>query len=172
MPIIDSTASRQFVDKKTAPSRPESSLQRDAWSLLGWLGIVFAVLAFADIGLGLYPLGFGNGEWEFGAISGILNGFAIPTMAVYLALGSFVAQGKRIGARVTAVLMIVIALVLIVLGLLYATAIPLALKSVSGQAALSLGIKKAIVKAGMLLVGYLGLYVFGAVRGWRSVRSK
>jgi len=171
MRIIDSTASRQFVDKPAAPLRPETTLQRDAWALVGWLGIVFAVLSFADIGLGLYPLAFGNSEWEFGMISGILNGFAIPTMALYLLLGSLIARGNRIGARIMASLMGVIVMVLVVLGLLYATAIPLALKSVSNNAAIDLGMKKAILKAGILLVGYLALYVFGAVRGWRSVRA-
>jgi hypothetical protein len=170
MRIIESTPSRQFAAKTTAPSRSESGLQRDAWSLLGWLGIVFAVLAFADIGLGIYPLAFGNLEWEFGMISGVLNGFAIPTMAVYLLLGSLVAQGKRVGMRVMASVMMLIALLLVLLGLLYATAIPLALKSVSSNAVIALGMKKAIVKAGVLLVGYIALYVFGAFRGWRSGR--
>jgi hypothetical protein len=35
---------------------------------------------------------------------------------------------------------------------------------------LTLGIKKAILKAAMLLVAYLALYVYGAVRGWRAGR--
>jgi hypothetical protein len=140
--------------------------------LLGWLGIVIVVLGFADIVMGLYPTGFGNPEWEFGMASAILNGLAIPTMGAYLLLGCFVARGERVGARVTAVGMIVIAVLLLVLGLLYATGIPLALRSVSGNAVVVLGMKKAILKAGILLVGYLALYVFGALRGWRSARLK
>ena len=170
MRIIDSTASRQFVEKPGTLSRAESGVQVDAWSLVGWLGIVLVVLGFVDIGLGLYPLAFGNSEWEFGMITGILNGFALPTMGFYLFLGSLIAGGKRIGARVTALVMVVVAATLVALGLLYATAIPLALKSVAGNALLALGIKKALVKAGVLLVGYLALYVVGAVRGWRSGR--
>jgi len=171
MRIIDSTASRQFVDKPvTSSPRPESGLQRDAWSLIGWLGIVLVILGFVDIGLGLYPTAFGNSEWEFGTLTGILNGFALPTMGFYLLLASFIAGGKRVAARVTSLLMIVVVVALVVLGLLYATGIPLALKSVAGNALLTLGIKKALVKAGVLLVGYLSLYVLGAVRGWRSAR--
>jgi hypothetical protein len=168
MRIIDSTTSRPF--DKTTSSRSEFALQREAWFLLGWLGIAFVVLGFADIALGLYPLAFGNQEWEFGTVSAILNGFALPTMGFYLLLGSLVSRGKGIGARVLALVMIVVAVLLVVLGLLYATAIPLALKSVSGNAVVALGMKKALVKAAVLLVGYLALYLFGAFRGCRSPR--
>lgn len=169
MRIIDSTASRQFVDKPAASARSEASLLRDAWSLIGWLGIVLVGLGFFDIALGMYPLAFGNSEWEFGMITGILNGFALPTMGFYLFLGSLIALGKRIGARVTALVMVIVAVSLILLGLLYATAIPLALKS-APNALVALGIKKALLKAGVLLVGYLALYFFAAFRGWRSGR--
>jgi hypothetical protein len=165
--MIDSTPKRQFADKPIS-SRPELALQRDAWSLLGWLGIVFVVLGFGDIALGIYPTRFGNQEWEFGMVSALLNGLGIPTMSIYLLLGSLVARGKKIGARVTAVGMILIAAVLVVLGLLYATAIPLALKGASGNAAVALEVKKALIKAATLFVGYLALYGFGAFRGWRS----
>lgn len=167
MPIIQSMASPQYIGKTSTSSVTETSQQRDAWLLVGLVGIVFVVLGFTDIALGLYPLAFGNSEWEFGMVSAILNGFAIPTMGFYLFLASLVARGRSAGARITAVLMIVVAVALTVLALFYAMAIPLALRSVSGNALVALGMKKALVKAGVLFVGYLGLYSFGALKGWR-----
>lgn len=168
MRIIDSPSTRQPTDK--LPARPEATTQRDAWSLVGWLGFAFMLLGFADIALGVYPTAFGNAEWEFGTVSGVLNGFAIPTMGAYLLLGSLIARQSRVAARALAVVMVVVAATLVVLALLYATGIPLALRTVQQNAVLTLGIKKAILKAAMLLVAYLALYVYGAVRGWRAGR--
>src|SRR5262249_28846829 len=72
MQLIDAT-SRQFMSKTIPHSRSDSAPQWNAWSILGWLGIVFVVLGFGDIALGIYPTQFGNQEWEFGMVSALLN---------------------------------------------------------------------------------------------------
>lgn len=164
---ILSPAQRRPVSVETATVRPASRALVDAWRLLGWIGISFTLLGLLDIGLGWYPTAFGNPEWEFGTISGSLNALAIPMLGLYLVLASAIARSDRRTARIVAAFMGVLLLVLLGLGLVYVTVIPLAIKAVSGNALVSLGIKKAIVKAVMLGLADSVLLVVGLVRGWR-----
>jgi hypothetical protein len=163
MPIVGAAKPQSVLSDKV--SRPESGTSRSAWSLLGVLGGAFVVMGVADIALGIYPTAIGDPEWEFGIISSILNAFAIPTMGGYLLLSSLLASNKVVLTRVIAVLAIVVALFLIALAILYVTVIPLALKSVGQNATLLLGMQKAILKAGFLLVAYIALFIYGGMRG-------
>ncbi len=122
-------------------------------------------MGLADILLGIFPTAMGDPEWEFGVISSILNGFAIPTMGAYLLLSWLLATGKVIWSRVVGIVAIFVACLLIALAILYATAIPLALKSVEQNATLLLGMQKAMIKAAVLLVSYICLFVLAGMRG-------
>lgn len=164
---ILSPAQRRPVSIETAALRPASRAPIDAWRLLGWIGISFTMLGLLDIGLGWYPTAFGNPEWEFGTISGSLNALAIPMLGLYLVLASAIARSDRRTARIVAAFMGLLLLVLLGLGIVYVTVLPLAIKAVSGNALVSLGIKKAIVKAVMLGLADSVLLVVGLVRGWR-----
>lgn len=137
-----------------------------AWQLLGWIGLVFAIMGFVDIVLGWYPTAFGNPEWEFGTISGSLNAFALPMLGLYLIVGSAVARGARRTARVGAIVMGLLAGTLFALSIIFLTVIPMAANSIRGNALLQLGMQKAIAKAIGLLIGYGLLLLAGAVAGW------
>jgi hypothetical protein len=163
MPIVGTAKPQSVLSDKVL--RPESGATRSSWSLLGVLGGAFVVMGVADIALGIYPMAIGDPEWEFGVISAILNAFAIPTMGAYLLLSSLLASNKVALTRVVAVLAIVLALFLIALSILYVTVIPLALKSVGQNATLLLGMQKAIIKAGLLLVAYVALFIYAGMRG-------
>jgi hypothetical protein len=139
--------------------------------MLAWLGVAFVVMGVFDVLLGIYPLSFGNVEWEFGVISSILNGFAIPTMGSYLFVSSSLALGRRLAARIAAIAMILVALALVGLGLFYAIAAPIALRAVSQNDVLYLGMKKAVAKAILFLVMYLVLYIAGAMWGWKASKT-
>jgi len=151
-------------------SRPDPARTRLAWMLLGVLGAVFAVVGLADILLGLYPPSR-RPEWEFGAISSILNGLAIPTMGGYLVLSSLLTRGNASAARAVSGLALFAAVLLAILALVYLTVVPLALRSVAGNEVLALAMRKAIVKGVILFVAYIALFVFAGMQGLRGARK-
>ena len=152
--------------------RSESTLTRDAWMPLGWLGVTFIGMGVVDIGLGTYPPAFGNSEWEFGVVSSILNGFAIPTMGVYLLLSSAIARGRSRLSRGVAIGMFLTAAALILMGLLYVTVVPIALNAVNQNDVIYLGMKKAVVKALIFMLAYWILYFLGGIKGWKASKVK
>lgn len=170
MSIIIPNAPRATKGEASVPQSPAGN-SRGAWRLLGWIGGLFIIIGFADIALGWYPPAFGNSEWEFGTISGSLNALTIPVMGIYLLAASAIARGDRLLGRALAILLALVAVGLLVLGFIYVTVIPVALKAAAGNPVVSLGMKKAIAKALLLGVAYLGLVVLAAVRAWRIRRA-
>lgn len=166
MPIL-SAAQRHPVNVEIGGARTRTRAEIDAWRALSWIGIAFVILGFLDIALGWYPTAFGNPEWEFGTISGSLNALAIPMLGLYLILASALARAERNVARIVSVIMGVLLLVILGLGIIYLTVVPLALKAVSGNALLSLGIKKAVVKAIVLGTVDSVLLAGGMIKGFR-----
>lgn len=152
-------------------SHTRDAASRTGSGLLLWIGLAFVVMGGTDILLAWYPAGFGKPEWEFGAISATLNGLALPTLGLYFVLGACIAREYRTPVRVVAVAMFLLAAALIVLALLYATVVPLALGAVAENAEISRGMQKAVIKASVLFVTYIALFVTGAVVGWRSRRT-
>ncbi len=139
----------------------------EAWRVLGWLGLAFLIMSLIDLALGWYPMRFGSPEWEFGTISATISGLAIPTLALYLVFGSAIAREQTQVIRAVAIAMVVLALALAGLALLYLTSVPLALRAVSGNAIIHLGMEKAVAKSVMLVAGYEALYIAGAFKGLR-----
>ena len=161
----------QESGRSATAARPASayfpSAQLNGWRILGWLGAAYLIMSVIDLALGWYPLGFGKPEWEFGTISATIAGLAIPTLALYLILGSAIARERINIARGIAVVMIVLAVFLAFLFILYLTAVPLALRAVSTNPIIYLGMKKAIIKSLTLFLGYEALYIFGAIKALR-----
>jgi hypothetical protein len=143
----------------------------DGWRVLGWLGLAFFIMSLIDLALGWYPMRFGAPEWEFGTISATISGLAIPTLSLYLFFGSAIAREQTAVIRAVAIVMIVFALVLAALAVLYLTSVPLALRAVSNNPIIHLGMQKAIVKSVMLFAGYEVLYIAGAFKGLRRRAS-
>jgi hypothetical protein len=155
------------------PQRTHSRVQldtrsvADAWTIMSWVGMGFLVMAGTDIALAWYPTSFGNPEWEFGAISASLNALAIPTLALYLILASAIARRHVTFARVLAVVLILLAIVILFMGIIYATVVPQAFTSVSKNELLASGMRRAVIKAVVLIFAYIVLMVAGAIRAWR-----
>ncbi len=141
--------------------------QIDAWRILGWLGLAYLVMSLIDLALGWYPVGFGSPEWEFGTISATMAGLAIPTLSLYLILGSALARDRTSVARAVGITMIVVAVSIAILCVIYLTSVPIALTAVAANPTVHLGLEKAVIKSLMLFVGYETLYVIGAVRALR-----
>lgn len=169
MPVLTPPARRASAPASASPAssaRSDSLQARGAWTLLGWIGLAFAILGFTDIALGWYPTAFGNAEWEFGTISGSLNALAIPMLGLYLALAAAIARGKRNAARGVGVAMVLTLVILLGLGMLYLLVTPVALKAVAGNPLADLGIRKAIIKALSLGVVDCVLLAAGIRKAW------
>jgi hypothetical protein len=138
-----------------------------SWKLLGWLGLAYLIMSLIDLALGWYPVRFGTPEWEFGTVSATINGLAIPTLALYLMLGSAVARENAKIVKAISIVMVVLAIFLAILFVLYLTSVPLALRAVASNAIIAQGMKKAIAKAVTLFLGYEILYVLAASKGLR-----
>lgn len=141
--------------------------QIDAWRIIGWLGLAYLIMSLIDLALGWYPTSFGSPEWEFGTISATMAGLAIPTLSLYLILGSALARDSRSVARAVGIAMIVTAVSVAILCVIYLTSVPIALSAVADNPIVYLGLEKAVAKSLVLFAGYETLYVVGAVTALR-----
>jgi hypothetical protein len=142
-----------------------------AWSVLGWLGLAYFIMSFIDLVLGWYPTRFGTPGWEFGTISQTVDSLAIPTLSLYLILAAAFARENTRAAKAAAIVMILLAVALPILGIFFLTNVPIALKATATNDLVHFGMKKAILKTLMLFTGYEALFVVGAVRGLRRRSS-
>lgn len=164
--IVPKETSRSSTVARETPAQ-RSTGQLDAWRILGWVGLAYLIMSLIDLALGWYPVSFGSSEWEFGTISATMAGLAIPTLALYLILGSALAADRTNVARITGFAMILLAVSIAVLCAIYLTSVPIALKAVESNPTVHLGLEKAIIKSLMLFAGYETLYILGAMRALR-----
>jgi hypothetical protein len=124
----------------------------DSFTLLGLIGILFAVLGGTDLVTQLFPLGLGSPEWEFGTYSSIMDSIPLFTMGMGF-LGAYaVARSHRSLALVIGIILILVALFVLAFAFLYATNLPQALRvraRTPGELAIRLGVKKAIAKGAL-----------------------
>ena len=137
-----------------------------AWRLMCWIGLGLGLVAYADLSLLLYPLRFGNAEWEFGTFSRLFDSMPLATVATMLFFAGSVARGSRWATRGVGLWSAVVGLLLVVALLLYALNIPLALRAVTNPVAAS-GLKKAIVKSLIQGPVYATLFFGMGFFGWR-----
>lgn len=147
------------------PASPTAALEF-GWSVLSGIGMVFFVVGGLDIGLAWYPLGFGSPAWEFGTVSLSLNGLPLPALGLGMGLASGVALGRRWQARVTAAMLILLAVLILAGAIVWATNVPLALRSTDDPMG-RLGIQRSIIKTVAQLLCYPVAFVWIAVSGWK-----
>jgi hypothetical protein len=164
--LVPQESGRSAAAPRSATAHSPSA-QLNGWRILGWLGVAYLIMSVIDLALGWYPLGFGKPEWEFGTFSATIAALAIPTLALYLILGSSIARERWNIVRGVGVVMIVLAIFLAILFILYLTSVPLALRAVATNPIIHLGIEKAIIKSVTLFVGYEALYILAAVKALR-----
>lgn len=160
----------------TPPSAPKlrrvegTPAGEQGWELLGWIGLVFALIGAVDLTLAVFPSRFGTAEWEFGTISAVLNGLPLPTLGLMLLLASGISGHRRWQVVVACAASIAIVLALLGAAFLYVTIVPLALRDVTNPV-VRLGLMKSIAKSGALLVIYPVVLTFLAYRGVRHYRA-
>jgi hypothetical protein len=139
------------------------------WYLLGGIGLVFTVVALADLVLTWYPARFGDREWEFGTATTVFGGLPLFAMGLMLAVGAAVARGNLRLLRIWSVVLGVIAVVLLAVLLLYARSVPVALQTVT-EPVLKVGLNKAILKTALQGVLYPAAFLWVATLGWKHAR--
>jgi hypothetical protein len=123
-----------------------------------------------DLALLWYPANFGSPEFEFATISRFADGMPVMSMGVGLLVLVGAGSGWRGTAWVGFALAALLVVVLTVLGIVFLTDVPIALKAVL-EPVVRTGVKKAIVKTVFeigvywLLFGYLAMRSFRAARG-------
>lgn len=152
------------------PTRTESDREADArflWRLFGLIGLLFAAMGVVNLTIAWYPVRIGTPEWEFGAIAAFLDATPSFALGLILLLGSALAAGQRGRSRVVVLVLLVMTLIVLAAGVLYATTAPLALSHVSSPAALG-AVKKALAKAGIQIVMLPVGLMWAAVVGWQA----
>jgi len=139
---------------------------RTAWRILGWFGLLVAVVGFVDVALQWYPASFKSPEWEFGTVAGSLATLPLLTIGLTALLAAFLARGERTGVLTMAVVFVV--LVAFVLGafLLFLSDVPLALKA-SAATPMVYTIKKSIIRTSVMALGFGAAYLAAAVVSFR-----
>jgi hypothetical protein len=142
-----------------------------AWRLVAVVAASFLVVGGTDVFLTWYPLRFGSAEWEFGTVTASLNGLPVPILGLAFLLASSVAVGWRLVGRGAALACAVGGVLIVLAGVMYATDVPMALRSVS-QPVAHQALMKAITKTTVQLLAYPVGLCWLAVLGWRYTRAR
>ena len=147
----------------------ENVASRQAWSVAAWVGFGLAIIGFTDVVLGMYPFSPGNTDWEFGAVSAALDSMPLGTIGLGAATVATLLAGRTLMLRIMSVFQGAVVAFLIAAMALYSLSIPLVLKAV--PAAMQGQITISIVKAFLLAVTYICLYVVMARASWRGASA-
>jgi hypothetical protein len=149
----------------SAPKRPVQDFVL-GWSLLLWLGWLFALVGILNLILLWVPVQLGSPEYEFASVASSFDSLPLPSMGLILALAASRARGLVLSGRLAVGLAIVLALAVLIGTVLYWLNVPLALKAVL-EPLPRLGIRKSIIKVsaqGILYPIMLGASVWMATR--------
>ena len=167
-PMTGSTPQRRIVAEAQPQSTRSGFLDPAAgWSVIGLAGLLFFVVGTVDIAILWYPLNFGNVTWEFGTVVPTLNGLPGTTIGLSLMAAAAVARGQAGRAKTLAAVLLVEALIVVSLGLLFATDAPVALRGVPAGSLELFGLKRAVVKAAVQIVVYPIVLTWMAILIWR-----
>lgn len=162
---------RILVSRDKGSAGPRGVLDPEAaWTVAGWVGLLFLLVGGFDFGNTFWPLSLGSPEWEFGTITASLNGMPVPTLGLALLMASGLAAGRRWQVRLIGLVLAALVVLLVVMAFLYATNVPIALGAVTEPMG-RLGLKKAIAKTAVQLVCYPAIFLVLAVWGWRRTRT-
>ena len=154
-----------------APLASTSEGGRASWTLLGLAGVAFFVVGVLDLTLAWVPSAFDSAAWEFATITASMNGLPLPAMGLILVLCSAIARDSRWQARAIAILLVLLSVLVLAAGFLFATVAPAAFAQVESDL-LRTGLVKAVTKTGLLTILFPVLFLIAARVGWRhSARS-
>jgi hypothetical protein len=151
--------------EKKQPTHPRIA----EWQLVAWLGAAFTAVGVMDIALAWFPTRFSSAEWEFGTTTLTLNALPVPTLGLALLLAAGLAQKSPRLVRSTAIGFALLALMVLAVGFLFATVLPIALRANPGSIAQET-VRKAAVKAFIQIAIYVAFATYATVTAWRELR--
>jgi hypothetical protein len=139
------------------------------WRILGLVGMGLIVAGAADLGSGLYPLAFGTPEWEFGSIASFLNRLPLMALGLALALAASLALRSRATSILWATGLLGVGLLVLLLGLVFVTAVPVVMTGQPGDVRVQLwkGIAKAGAQAVVYTLAFVGTAIYAIRAGLR-----
>jgi hypothetical protein len=143
---------------------------RKAWRLVGWLGMMLAVVGFADVALQWYPLAFQSPEWEFGTVSVSFASLPLLSIGSMALLASFLARGSKHGVIAMAFFLSLLTIGVVLGFLIFLTDVPLALRAATGPSLLVL--KKSIARTVIMGVSFGTGYLIAAVTSFRYLMRR
>jgi hypothetical protein len=141
---------------------------RTAWRLLGWFGLLLAVVGFMDVALQWYPTSFKSPEWEFGTVTASFATLPLLSIGLMSMLASYLARAERGGVVAMAIVFSILLVLIVGALLLFLSDVPLALKA-SAQSApqVVLTMEKSIVRTSVMAIGFGTAYFVAVVVSFR-----
>jgi hypothetical protein len=139
---------------------------RTAWRLLGWFGLLLAVVGFMDVALQWYPTSFKSAEWEFGTVTGSFATLPLLSIGLMSMLASYLARAERGGVVAMAIVFSVLLVLIVGAFLLFLSDVPLALRA-SAQTPAVLTMKKSIIRTSVMAIGFGTAYLVAVVVSFR-----
>jgi hypothetical protein len=166
------TPAKKILVQEEGPRRvsPIVPSQPRAWKIIGWFGLLLAVIGGVDAALHWYPPAFSSPEWEFGTVATSVGALPLPTIGLAALLGSFLARGVRWGIITMAVVLLVLGLTVLAAYGLFLLDVPLALNAATGPAATAL--KKAIVRTTVMGPGFGLAYILAGIVALRHLSRR
>jgi len=129
------------------------------------------VVGSIDLILLLIPNRFGIPEWEFTTASQFAAGMPVATTGIGILGFAAAATGRRVLLTVAGTASALYVAALLVMGVLFGLAVPLALKAGTNPILL-IGMKKAIIKGSLEFGLYLVVHVALATWCFRAVKAR
>lgn len=153
-------------DSRTAVEQADNA---SGWKYLFVLGIAVAVIGFIDIAILFFPPQWASLDWEFGTLNGVVEGLPLFTIGVGAMCAAAVANGWVLTRRLMALLTMLMALLLVVIGIMFTLDVFAVLKVV--QPAMKPTLKLTAVKISLMTMTYFVLYLALGVWTWRRLRG-
>jgi hypothetical protein len=139
--------------------------------MVGWFGLLLALVGLADALVNWYPLAWKSAEWEFSTIATTFGALPLVTMGFAAVLGSVLARGRRGGVIVMGMVLLLLGLLVLGLLVVFASDIPLALRAAAGSPA-SYAIKRGIARTLVLGGGFGVGYFAAAILSFRHLKKR
>jgi hypothetical protein len=141
------------------------------WRLVSGLGILLTIVGCLEVALLWIPANFASTAWGFSTATGFLDTIPLLGLGLALTLAASVALGRLRTTRTLAIACVLLALVVCLVAILYARALPTSL-GVTTDPAMRTQLAKLTVKAGLQALVYLTTFMVLAALSWRATRAR
>jgi hypothetical protein len=133
-------------------------------------GLTVAAVAALDSALLVYPTQFANLDWEFGTISGLIEGMPLLTVGFGAMVIAATANGWARWRRVLSIVALLMAVLLLTMLVIFALDLPVAM--LAAQPAMKGSIKRVALKNLAMGSCYLVFYSALAIWTWRRLKAE